>query len=187
MFIRKLGCDSICIEIGIGDNPGVAGNRIVPAKEEARLAAIRRYDVLDTPPDGAFDRITSMAARLFGVPIAIISIVDHDRIWFKSHHGLEATEIGRDPGLCASAILGTGAYVVSDARNDPRTLANPLVAGEMGLQFYAAAPLTTSDGHNLGTLCVLDTLPREVTGEEMQILSDLADRKSTRLNSSHSS
>jgi sigma-B regulation protein RsbU (phosphoserine phosphatase) len=138
------------------------------------LAAVRRYDVLDTPPDGAFDRITSMAARLFGVPIAIVSIVDHDRIWFKSHHGLATTEIGRDPGLCASAILDTGAYVVSDARNDPRTLANPLVAGEMGLQFYAAAPLTTSDGYNLGTVCVLDTSPREVTDEEMQTLRDLA-------------
>ena len=77
----------------------------IPADEAERLKAVKRYDILDTPPDGAFDRITAIAARLFGVPIAIVSIVDEDRIWFKSHHGLDVREIGRDPGLCASAIL----------------------------------------------------------------------------------
>lgn len=138
------------------------------------MAAVRRYAVLDTPSDGTFDRITALAARLFHVPIAVVSIVDTDRIWFKSRHGLEVSEIGRDPGLCASAILQDGPYVVEDAAVDPRTLTNPLVAGEMGLRFYAAAPLTTSDGHNLGTVCVLDTKPREVTDEERQTLHDLA-------------
>lgn len=142
--------------------------------EAARLDAVRRYDILDTPPDGAFDRVTALAARLFKVPIAIVSIVDTDRIWFKSHHGTEAGAIGRDPGLCASAILQHDPYLVTDARRDPRTMANPLVAGELGLRFYAAAPLTTHDGFNLGTLCVLDTSPREVTGEELQTLTDLA-------------
>ena len=95
-----------------------------PANEAARLAAVRRFEVLDTPADGAFDRITAMAARLLSVPIAIVSIVDHDRIWFKSRHGLpEVTEIGRDPGLCASAILDSRPWVVTDAAIDPRTLA----------------------------------------------------------------
>ena len=142
--------------------------------ESQRLAAVRRYQVLDTPPDGAFERITSLAARLFDVPISIVSIVDEDRIWFKSHHGVDVEEIGRDPGLCASAVLGSEPWLVNDARNDPRPLANPLVAGEMGLQFYAGVPLTTHDGYNLGTLCILDMQPRELTEAEVASLSDLA-------------
>ncbi|MDQ3123053.1 MAG: SpoIIE family protein phosphatase [Actinomycetota bacterium] len=142
--------------------------------EAARMAAVRRYDVLDSPPDGAFDRITSLAARLFEVPIALVTIVDTDRIWFKSQHGLDAGEIGRDPGLCASAILQDAPYLVNDAATDPRTLSNPLVAGELGLRFYAAAPLTTHDGHNLGTLCVIDRQPRELTESELSSLRDLA-------------
>jgi GAF domain-containing protein len=87
--------------------------------ESARLDAIRRYDILDTPADGAFDRVTALAARRFQVPIAIISIVDEDRIWFKSHHGLEVSQIGRDPGLCASAILQSDPYILLDAKTDP--------------------------------------------------------------------
>ena len=146
-----------------------------PPNEEERLAAVRRYEVLDTPPDGAFDRITTLAARAFGVPIAIVSIVDSDRIWFKSRHGLpDVIEIDRAPGLCASAILGSGPWIVTDAPTDPRALANPLVAGDFGLRFYAGVPLTTRDGYNLGTLCVLDTSPRDVTRDETQTLQDLA-------------
>lgn len=147
---------------------------LIPENEEERLKAVRRYDVLDTPPDGAFDRVTAIAARQFGVPISIVSIVDADRIWFKSHHGLDVQEIGRDPGLCASAILGSGPWVVEDAAADPRTLANPLVAGDFGLRFYAGAPLTTRDGFNLGTLCVIDKEPRELDDEEARTLQDLA-------------
>ncbi|MGI8942864.1 MAG: GAF domain-containing protein, partial [Qipengyuania sp.] len=124
------------------------------SKEDQRMAAVRRYDILDSPPDGAFDRITALAARRLNVPIAIISIVDEDRIWFKSHHGLPVEQIDREPGLCASAIMKDAPYLIEDARKDPRSLANPLVAGEFGLRFYAAVPLTTGDGHNLGTLCV---------------------------------
>ena len=142
--------------------------------EDARVAAVRRYDVLDTPPDGAFDRITALAARLFDVPISIISIVDHDRIWFKSHHGIDATEIGRDPGLCASAIGQLDPWLVNDARVDVRTIDNPLVAGELGLRFYLGVPLTTSEGFNLGTLNVIDVEPREVTEDEVETLADLA-------------
>jgi len=147
----------------------------VPVDEAARMAAVRRYDVLDTPPDGSFDRIAATAAELFDVPIGIVSIVDTDRIWFKSHHGLDGvSEVGRDPGLCASAILGREPWVVTDAATDPRALANPLVAGGFGMRFYAGVPLVTADGHALGTLCVLDRNPREVTAAETRILTDLA-------------
>ena len=145
-----------------------------PPTEAERLAAVRRYDILDSPPDGAFDRITALAARRMKVPIAIISIVDEDRIWFKSHHGLPVEQIDREPGLCASAILGDTPYLIEDARNDPRSLANPLVAGEFGLRFYAAVPLRTSDGHNLGTLCVIDKDPRPIEQEQIEDLKDLA-------------
>ncbi len=142
--------------------------------EARRLQAVRRYDILDTPPDGAYDRITALAARIFKVPIAIVSIVDTDRIWFKSHHGLEATETGRDLDLCASAILQNDPYIIEDATVDVRALSNPLVAGELGLRFYAAVPLTTTDGFNLGTLCVIDRKPRTLSELEIENLRDLA-------------
>lgn len=148
--------------------------KIIPRNEPERMAAVRRYDILDTPPDGAFDRITAIAARRFNVPIAIISIVDEDRIWFKSHHGLPVTEIGRDPGLCASAILSDAPYLLSDAKIDPRSLANPLVAGDFGLRFYAGVPLRTSDGYNLGTLCVIDREARPIDQAQIDDLKDLA-------------
>jgi sigma-B regulation protein RsbU (phosphoserine phosphatase) len=151
-----------------------SGSPIIPQNEPERLRAVRRYDVLDTPPDGSFDRVTRLAARQFGVPISIVSIVDNDRIWFKSHHGVEVQEIGRDPGLCASAILGDKPWVVKDAETDPRTMTNPLVAGDLGLRFYAGAPLTTHDGFNLGTLCVIDGAPREFSAEDAELLEELA-------------
>jgi sigma-B regulation protein RsbU (phosphoserine phosphatase) len=152
----------------------VVTSAILPANEVERIAAVRRYEILDTPPDGTFDRIAALAAALFDVPIGIVSIVDTDRIWFKAHHGVDVTQIDRDPGLCASAILGSGPWIVGDAPNDPRALANPLVAGEFGLRFYAGVPLTTHDGFNLGTLCVLDHAPRRVTEQQSHALSELA-------------
>ena len=142
--------------------------------EAERMMAVRRYDILDSPPDGAFDRITALVARRFGVPIAIISVVDEDRIWFKSHHGLPIKQIDREPGLCASAILDGAPYLIEDARIDPRSLANPLVAGDFGLRFYAAVPLTTSDGYKLGTLCILDKEPRTLSPEQIEDLKDFA-------------
>lgn len=149
-------------------------NLQMPINEAERIEALRRYDVLDTPPDGSFDRITKLASAIFKVPIAIISLVDTDRIWFKSHHGLSINQIGRDPGLCASAILSDEAYVISDAIKDPRSLANPLVAGEFGLRFYAGIPLQTQDNFNLGTLCIIDKTPRLFSEEEKEILAQLA-------------
>jgi serine/threonine protein kinase len=151
-----------------------AGDGHRSPEEDARMRTVDHYAILDTPPDEALDRITAMAARAFNAPISIVSIVDHDRIWFKSHHGLDVEEIDREPGLCSSAILGDGAWVVENARLDPRTLANSLVTGDFGLQFYAGVPLKTREGHNLGTLCVIDTEPKQVTQADLATLSDLA-------------
>lgn len=144
-------------------------------EEELRLRALRRYDILDTPPDGAFDRVTSLAARLFDVPIAIVSLVDRDRIWFKSKKGVNVDTIGRDPGLCASAILQNGPWLLKDASIDPRSMTNPLVVGELGLRFYLGVPLRTFDGYNLGTLCIIDQKPRDALAKEIDHLKDLAD------------
>jgi eukaryotic-like serine/threonine-protein kinase len=124
----------------------------IQTDEALRLAALRRYDILDTPPDGSFDRIAAIAADLFSVPIAIVSLVDEDRIWFKSHHGLDVDQVDRSPGLCDSTILRSSPLILPDATADTHALANPLVAGEFGLRFYAGAPLRTHDGFNLGTL-----------------------------------
>ena len=147
----------------------------IPANEELRLAAVKRYEILDSPPDGSFDRITRLAARIFQVPVCTITVVDHDRIWFKSKHGIEADEIGRDPGLCASALINYEPLVISDAAKDPVALENPLVRGELGLRFYAGAPLTTADGYNLGTLNIIDTEPRELTADDVEMLKELAE------------
>jgi GAF domain-containing protein len=144
-------------------------------REDERIAALRRYEILDTPPDGNFNGITSLAAKLLRVPIALTTLVDTDRIWFASKHGLEIDQVDRVPGLCSSAILHGAPYVVNDAEFDPRTLANPLVAGEFGLRFYAAVPLRTHDDFNLGTLCVIDKEPREISPDELAILKVLGE------------
>ncbi len=143
------------------------------ANESNRIEVLKRYDILDTPPDGSFDRITKLASTIFKVPISIISLVDTDRIWFKSHYGLPVNQIGRDPGLCASAILSNDVHVIEDAVIDPRSLSNPLVAGEFGLRFYAGTPLQTEDHYNLGTLCIIDKVPRTLTPDEKEILKQL--------------
>lgn len=142
--------------------------------EMERIQTLKRYEILDTPPDGTFDRLTSLAAKVFNVPIAIISLVDHDRIWFKSHKGLDVKQITKEPGLCASAILSDDLYIIEDARKDPRSLTNPLVAGELGLQFYAAAPLKTRHGFNLGTFCIIDKKKRFINTQQQEMLSDFA-------------
>jgi GAF domain-containing protein len=146
-----------------------------PVNETERLRALKKFQILDTPQDGSFDRITALASFIFKVPIAIISLVDADRIWFKSHHGLPVRQINRDPGLCASAILSNDLYIIENAREDPRCLTNPLVAGEFGLQFYAATPLHTEENYNLGTLCIIDQQPRKFTADDRTILKHLGD------------
>jgi formate hydrogenlyase transcriptional activator len=147
---------------------------LLPKNEPERLEALRRYRILDTPPDPAFDHIAELAAVLFRVPIALISLVDQDRIWFKSHHGVEDSETGREAGLCASAILSPEVFHVRDGAHDPRAQHNSLVAGAFGVCFYAAAPLCTHDGFNLGTLSVMDRVPRELAPDEARMLKKLA-------------
>jgi two-component sensor histidine kinase len=144
------------------------------ATEKARLDAVRRYDILDSQPDWAFGRITALAARLLKVPIAIISIVDHDRIWFKSRHGFDIAQMDRDTGLCASCVLQDNAWIINDAKNDARSLGNSLVAGPLGIQFYLGIPLRTHDGFNLGTLCVMDFQSRVPSESDVVLLKDLA-------------
>jgi sigma-B regulation protein RsbU (phosphoserine phosphatase) len=142
--------------------------------EQLRLAAVRRYAILDTPSEAIFDRICALAARIFNVPIATIAIVDEDRIWFKAATGLPAGQIPREPGLCASAILTDAPYRVTDAATDPRSRNNPLVRGEAGVRFYPAPPLTPVDGSRLGTVDVMDTPPRQVAHADLDRLVDLA-------------
>ena len=152
--------------------PGIA---LVTTPAE-RLAAVRRYDVLDAPRDGTFDRVAALAAAIFAVPIATVTIVDADRVWFAAAEGLEGvTQVGTEPGLCASAVLADGPYVVNDAAADPRTLDHPLVRGELGLRFYAAVPITVAGGHRLGTVNVIDREPRDIVPQvQLDMLASLA-------------
>ena len=146
-----------------------------PANEGARLQALRRYDVLDTAPEPAFDRITSQAAEIFGVPICLVSLVDENRNWFKSRHGLEIQEIQREQSFCAYAILSDDVMVVPDARADPRFADTTLVTGAPGIRFYGGAPLRTRDGFNLGTLCICNTVAQgALTADREAILKGLA-------------
>jgi GAF domain-containing protein len=145
--------------------------------DPARLAAVRRYEILDAPTDGQFDTIAAAAAAVCGTPIATVSIVDADRVWFAAAKGLDGvTQVGVEPGLCASAFCADDPYVINDAVTDPRTLHHPLVRGELGLRFYAAAPIVTTDGHHLGTVTAIDATPRELTEAERTVLSHLADQ-----------
>ena len=142
--------------------------------ETNRIKALKKYEILDTPPDGIFDRLVALASRVLDMPIVIVSLVDTDRIWFKSTYGLNVQQVDRETGLCASAILGNDIYLVEDAKNDPRTLTNSLVAGSFGLRFYAAVPLQTADGYNLGTFCVIDKKPRQLSDEQQSSMYDFA-------------
>ncbi|MGX6603241.1 GAF domain-containing protein [Micromonosporaceae bacterium Da 78-11] len=145
--------------------------------DPARLAAVRRYEILDAPTDGQFDTIAAAAAAVCGTPIATVSIVDADRVWFAATKGLDGVaQVGTEPVLCASAFCADGPYVVTDATIDPRTLDHPLVRGELGLRFYAAAPIITTDGHHLGTVTAIDAMPRELTEAQTAVLGHLADQ-----------
>lgn len=130
--------------------------------------------ILDTPPEERFDRVTRMARRLFGVPIALISLVDENRQWFKSCFGLDVSETERRISFCAHAILLDGALVIEDALQDERFADNPLVTGEPHIRFYAGQPLRTMSGKAVGTLCIIDREPRTFGEEDVAMLSDLA-------------
>ncbi|AFZ30630.1 multi-sensor hybrid histidine kinase [Gloeocapsa sp. PCC 7428] len=147
----------------------------IPANEAERLAALHRYQILDTPPEAAFDRITSLAARLFNAPIALVSLLDESRAWFKSGYGFEPREVERNDTICSFAVLSDDVLVALDTQQDPRFSCNPFVQSDPGVRCYIGAPLITHDGFNLGTLCLLDTQPREAFSLEQQaMLVDLA-------------
>lgn len=149
-------------------------NAPLPPNERQRLQVLRSYAILDTPHEAAFDRITRLVARLLKVPMATVTLVDEGRQWFKSSYGLQFQETSRELSFCGHAILGDEMMVVADATRDERFQNNALVTGDPHIRFYAGAQLTSADGFNLGTLCALDTLPREFTDEERKILRDLA-------------
>ena len=146
----------------------------IPEDEQARLQELRSLDILDTPPEERFDRLTRMAKKLFGVPISLVSLVDEDRQWFKSSIGLSASETPRDISFCGHAILDDDVFVINDTAKDKRFADNPLVVSDPNIKFYAGCPLTSPNGHNLGTMCLIDDVPREFTQEDRDILKDFA-------------
>jgi serine/threonine protein kinase len=159
---------------GAGGPEPLAAGAPLPRDEEGRLAALGRLEVLDTEPEPEFDDLTRLASQLCGMPIALISLVDKDRQWSKSRVGLSYSETSRNVSFDAHAILGSDVLVVPDALADPRFSVNPLVLDEPKLRFYAGAPLVTSDGYAVGTLCVLDRVPRELSEEQIEGLRALS-------------
>lgn len=145
-------------------------------QEEHRLKVLSDQGIMDTPPEESFDRITRLACRVFGVPVALVSLLDDKRQWFKSKQGIDVCETPRTLAVCDHAIRGTDSFIVLDLRKDPRFADNPLVTGEPYLAFYAGMPLRLSSGATLGTLCVIDKKPRASwTEEDDMTLKDLAD------------
>ena len=142
--------------------------------ESGRLNALAEYEVLDTPEEDAFDDLTALAAQICDAPMALITIVEEHRQWFKSRIGIDAEETPRDISFCSHALKELDLFIIPDAREDERFASNPLVTGEPFLRFYAGAPLVNDDGHALGTLCVLDSVPRELNGSQRRALRILS-------------
>jgi len=149
-------------------------NPDIPKDEKSRLETLRSLNILDTPAEERFDRLTRMAKRQLGVPIALVSLVDENRQWFKSCVGLSTSETSREISFCGHAILGNGPFIIPDAQKDERFADNPLVVGEPKIRFYAGCPLKAPNGHILGTLCVIDRQPRDFGTEDFEALEDLA-------------
>lgn len=149
--------------------------------EATRLKVLWQYDVLDTVPEELFDDLTELAARICEAPIALISLVDEDRQWFKSKVGVTINETSRDISFCAHAIKQEDLFIIPDATKDSRFAHNPLVISDPKIRFYAGAPLITPDGHALGTLCVIDKVPRQLRLEQQQALRVLARHVMTQL------
>lgn len=139
------------------------------------MASVRALNLLDTPSEDRFDRIARLAQRTFGVPIVVISLIDAERVWFKSRLGLTETQMPRDGSFCDETIVGDAVLVVPDASKDPRFAAHPLVAGGPQIRFYAGQPLAGPDGSIVGTLSLLDTAPRDLDNEQRRALRDLAE------------
>src|SRR6266481_1238876 len=152
-----------------------------PAAEKKRLKVLWQYEVLDTVPEQVFDDLTELAARICEAPIALITLVDEDRQWFKSKVGVTVKETSRDISFCAHAISQNDLFIVPDATQDARFAQNPLVTSDPKIRFYAGAPLITPDGYALGTLCIIDKVPRQLRPDQKQALGILARHVMTQL------
>ncbi|MDX1459327.1 MAG: GAF domain-containing protein, partial [Marinobacter sp.] len=147
----------------------------IPDNEVERLRSLNATGLLDTEYEERFDRLTRIARNVFGVKIALVTLVDRNRQWFKSCQGLEVRETPRDVSFCGHAILQRDVFVVENSLTDPRFADNPLVTEQPEIRFYAGAPLNSPDGYRIGTLCVIDDQPRRFSAEDRQSLRDLAD------------
>ncbi len=161
------------------------GAPALPVDEQARIQALHSLDILDTPPEERFDSLTRLARRIFGVPIALVSLLDVDRQWFKSAAGIDATEAPRKGSFCSQAVQEDDMLVIPDAHADPRFRQSPFVTGAPHVRFYAGCPLEIPPGNKVGTLCLIDTEAREITAEDLDLLRDLSRLASQELTALH--
>lgn len=148
---------------------------VAPDVEELRLAKLHEYKILDSHSEAPFNNIALIAAHAFKTPVAIVSLVDKYRVWYKASVGMQSLqEVPRNESLCSLVILQDAVTIFNDALQEPCLLANPFVAGDFGLRFYAGAPIKTPDGFNLGAVCVIDTIPRDFSKEDQRSLEQLA-------------
>ena len=157
----------------------------LPKNEAKRIEVLWQYDILDTVPEAEFDELAELARLICGAPVALISLIDEDRQWFKSRLGVNLEETSRDISMCAHAILQKDLLIVPDATKDRRFKDNPFVTTGPKIRFYAGAPLISPSGHALGTLCVLDKVPRKLTADQKRALKILAHRVMSQLEFRH--
>lgn len=153
----------------------------IPENEAARLETLRQYEILDTDSEESFNDLTRLAAYICNTPVALISLIDSKRQWFKSRLGVDAKETARDISFCGHAIMQDGPFIVRDALDDERFRSNPLVTGEPHIRFYAGSPLMSPEGFKIGTLCVVDKYPRELNEQQIAALKILGNQVITQL------